>query len=142
MKTIELSNPACRVEVSPERGGRIVSFYSVRSKVEHIGPDHLQMWLKTGTIRDPAAGVLHLFHGDFRSRAFDITKNESPNSVSLHSESEGVVFRKRVRLDDTEPVVTLELEAINTSIAPRVVQFECFFNWNFGPTSKRHNVRT
>jgi len=142
MTTIELSNPACRVKASPGNGGRITSFHSLRSGVEHVGLDHLQTWLKTGTVRDPAAGVLHLFHGDFRSRRFELDTDNPPNSIGLHAESEGIVFRKLVRLDDAKPVVTLELETVNRGHAPRVVQFECFFHWSFGPTTNRRRVNT
>jgi len=142
MTTIELSNPACRVVISPERGGRVVSFVSTGSGVEHVGPEHLQIWLKTGTIRDPAAGVLHLFYGDFRTREFEMDQTDSPRSVRLRAESEGVSFQKRVRLDGAKPVVTLELEAVNNSDRPRVVQVECFFHWSFGPTTTRRNVHT
>lgn len=119
-----------------------MSFYSVSSGIDHVGPKHLQTWLKTGPVRDPTVGVLHLFYGDFRTRDFEIDKKGPSNSVSFQAESEGIVFRKRARLDDTQPVLTLEFEAVNRGESDPVVQFESFFNWTFGPTTSRRNVST
>jgi hypothetical protein len=142
MTTIELSNPTCRLQVSPANGGRATSFYSVRSGVEHVGPYHLQTWIKTGTAHDPTTSVLHLFHADFHTKSFEVDTSSPSGCVSLVAAAEGIQFRKRFRLDPSSPLLTFEYEVINNSDAPRIVQFETFFNWNFGPTVAGRDVVT
>ncbi|MBI2439792.1 MAG: family 20 glycosylhydrolase [Lentisphaerae bacterium] len=141
MKIIKLANPHCAVLVSPEAGGRITSLLSKHSGVEHVGPGHLQSWVKTGARHDWGPGMLMDFLGRLHQMPFDL-RQPAEHICQLTAQDADVRFTKRFELDPAQPVISLHFQADYTGQTPRNVQLETFFQWTMGAAAPRGKVVT
>lgn len=140
-KIIELANPYCTVLVNPEDGGRITSLFSKRSGVEHVGPGHLQSWVKTGARHDWGPGMLMDFLGRLHQMPFDL-RRPAEHVCQLTAQDADVRFTKQFELDPAQPALSLRFQADYTGQTPRNAQLETFFQWTMGAASPRGNVVT
>ena len=136
-----LSNEHLRVEIDETCGCDILSVRAAQEQPNLLDKRGWQTWLKRGTVRDRASGVLSNFFPHSRTAPYEIREQSETSLVAAWRAESGLEVEKTIRLsgDCLDVEVSIRNNGQDQS-AP--LQLEHFILWGGGALDERASHRT
>lgn len=131
-----LETDQLRVCVDVENGADITSLISLPDALECVHRGGLQAWIKSGSRRDPASGVLSNYYAGIASPCFTVSQ-QTDTMLTLAATVQDLAVTKRIHVDKNSVTLSVDVKNVASSDVAIPVQIENFCNLSSANVEER-----